>query len=208
MALSHQTKEAELVSVCAVCMPWVSYTAWKGLAEESQGQFLAPSLSPPSQCWETLFRKSTAWRWDHHGSTKPTEIQQQACFSSRQTTTWELTDEYVGILETLLECAYQSGLLKSTWLEAPSSTAPLPLVNCCQCYSPGESSSHAPAPGIKCWGGKVEMEFPLTHSCSLRVRGRPSPLWAGSQQSQLLRFHPFGSTTGWSKHCILCHTET
>lgn len=157
MVLSHQTEEAELVSVCAVCMSWVSCTAWKGLAEESQGQFLARFLSPPSQCWETFSFSDNPRngdegfeRRDCHSSTKPTEIQQLACFSCGQTATWELTDEYVGILEILFDCAYQSGLLKSTWLEAPPSTASLPVVNCCQCQSPGESSSHAPAPGIKC----------------------------------------------------------
>lgn len=81
----------------------------------------------------------------------------------------------LGILEILCEGAYQSGLLISTWLEAPPSTAPLPMVNCCHCQSIGHSSSHARTPGIKCWGGKVEMKFPLTHSCSLQDDWREGP---------------------------------
>lgn len=169
-----------MVSVNAVCMSWVSCTAWKGLAEETQGQFLAFYLSSPSQCWETchLFRKATEWRWgiwkrlpQQHQTHWDTEA---GLFSCRLTDTQELTGEFVSFLEIRLEHAYQSGLLKCTWLEAPPSTAPLLMVNCCHCQSTDQSSNHAPAPGISCWGGKVEMKFPLTHSCSLRVRGNPA----------------------------------
>lgn len=79
------------------------------------------------------------------------------------------------------------------------------MVNCCHCRTQVRAAANDPDPGIRCWGDKVEMKFPLTHSYSLRVRGRPSPLQAASQQSQLLRFHPLGPC--WSKYCILCHTK-
>lgn len=67
-------------------------------------------------------------------------------------------------------------LLTATVLEAPPSTAPLPMVNCCHCQSTGQSSSHAPAPGIRCWGGKVEMKFPQTYSHSLQDEWRDGPV--------------------------------
>lgn len=139
-------------------MSWASVQPGRGWQRKPRVIFL---LSPPHASagrpvifsGKPLSGDGVFERRDCHGSTKPTEIQKLACFSCRQTATWELTDEYVGILEILLERAYQSGLLKSgllKWLEAPPCTAPLPMVNCCHCQSTGESGIHAPAPGTKC----------------------------------------------------------
>lgn len=88
------TKEVELVSVCSVCLSWVSCTAWKELAEETQGQFLPLSLSShhhPSAGKPVIF-SGKPLNGDEvserrcHG-TKPTEVEKLACFSCRKTAT-------------------------------------------------------------------------------------------------------------------------
>ena len=73
-------------------------------------------------------------RKDCNRSTKTTKIWQLAnfsCMTCGQTAikSWLMSLSY--ILEVLWEAAFQAGLLRSSWLKAPPSTAHTPMMTCC-----------------------------------------------------------------------------